>query len=64
MVTPKIGTEYVCGYCGTTLLVTKEGVGCLEDVICCSKPMSPRKSKKSAGRTVRKAAGRRRKAAR
>jgi Desulfoferrodoxin, N-terminal domain len=42
---PKKGTEYVCGVCGTTLLVTDEGVGLLEDVVCCEKPMKTRAKK-------------------
>ncbi|MCU0852762.1 MAG: hypothetical protein MUC90_05870 [Thermoplasmata archaeon] len=47
---PKKGTEFICGVCGTTLVVTEEGVGILEDVVCCEKPMdvvrgSPRKAK-------------------
>jgi hypothetical protein len=47
---PKKGTEFVCGVCGTTLVVTEEGVGILEDVVCCEKPMDvvrgrPKKAK-------------------
>lgn len=41
----KKGTEYVCGVCGTTLLVTEDGYGVLEDVVCCEKPMNVRVSK-------------------
>lgn len=41
----KKGTEYVCEVCGTTFLVTEEGVGLLEDVVCCERPMQPRASK-------------------
>ncbi len=41
----KKGTEYVCGVCGTTLLVTEDGFGVLEDVVCCEKPMKVRASK-------------------
>lgn len=45
-----VGTEYVCGVCGTTLVVTESGVGCLDEIVCCSAPMkskSPRKTKSS-----------------
>jgi hypothetical protein len=42
---PKKGTEFVCGVCGTTLVVTEEGVGILEDVVCCEKPMEVKKSR-------------------
>lgn len=45
MVGPKKGTEYVCEVCGTTLLVTEEGIGILEDVVCCEKPMAARQTK-------------------
>ncbi|OGS56384.1 MAG: hypothetical protein A3K60_08590 [Euryarchaeota archaeon RBG_19FT_COMBO_56_21] len=47
---PKKGTEYVCDVCGTTLLVTEDGIGILDDVVCCEKPMKTRtkKSKKKA----------------
>ncbi|HEX7393199.1 MAG TPA: hypothetical protein VF374_09685 [Thermoplasmata archaeon] len=41
----KRGTEYVCEVCGTTLLVTEEGVGLLEDVVCCERPMESHASK-------------------
>ena len=44
MPNPKKGTEYVCQVCGTTLLVTEEGIGILEDVVCCEKPMTSRRS--------------------
>lgn len=59
MVPPKKGTEYVCEVCGTTLLVTEEGIGILEDVVCCEKPMStrmskPRKSVKAKRKTTKK----------
>ncbi len=43
MANPKKGTEYVCEVCGTTLLVTEDGFGILEDVVCCEKPMVSRK---------------------
>ncbi|HEX9909066.1 MAG TPA: hypothetical protein VGB78_11495 [Thermoplasmata archaeon] len=39
MVKAKKGSEYVCEVCGTTLLVTEEGVGILEDIVCCERPM-------------------------
>lgn len=42
---PKKGTEFVCGVCGTTLVVTEEGVGILEDVVCCEKPMEIKRSR-------------------
>lgn len=47
----KKGTEFVCEVCGTTLAVTADGVGVLEDVVCCERPMEKRKArpkKKSA----------------
>ena len=40
MVAAKKGTAYVCGVCGTTLIVTEEGVGMLEDIVCCEAPMA------------------------
>ncbi len=48
----KKGTEYICGVCGSTLLVSDEGYGVLEDVVCCEKPMrvktaKPRKNTKA-----------------
>jgi len=45
MPSAKKGTEYVCEVCGTTLLVTEQGIGILEDVVCCEKPMKPRVKK-------------------
>lgn len=45
MVNTKKGTEYVCEVCGTTLLVTEGGFGILEDVVCCERPMTSRKSR-------------------
>lgn len=45
MVRPRKGAEFVCEVCGTTLLVTDEGVGTLEDVVCCEKPMASRRAK-------------------
>ncbi len=39
MVKPKKGARYVCGVCGTTLIVSEEGYGILEDVVCCERPM-------------------------
>lgn len=42
---PKKGTEFICGVCGTTLAVTEEGIGILEDVVCCEKPMEVRRSR-------------------
>ena len=55
----KRGTEYVCEVCGTTLLVTEEGVGLLEDVVCCERPMEshaskPKKKKAKAKKKVAK----------
>jgi hypothetical protein len=41
----KKGTEYICGVCGTTLIVSEEGYGVLEDVVCCEKPMETRTTK-------------------
>jgi len=41
----KKGTEYVCDVCGTTLVVTEDGIGILEDVVCCAKPMKVRAGK-------------------
>ena len=31
--------EYECEICGTTFVASKKGVECMEDVICCGKPM-------------------------
>jgi hypothetical protein len=42
---PKKGTEFVCEVCGTTLVVTEEGVGLLENMICCERPMESRRIK-------------------
>jgi len=47
MANPKVGTKYECGYCGTTLLVTREGLGCVEDIVCCEKPMTVKKPVRS-----------------
>jgi hypothetical protein len=54
----KKGTEFVCEVCGTTLAVTEEGVGLLEDVVCCERPMEPRvsKPKKKNAKAKKKAA--------
>ena len=56
MATPKKGTEYICGVCGTTLVVTEEGYGILEDVVCCEKPMEARtaRPKRKAKKTAKK----------
>ena len=48
----KKGLEYVCEVCGTTLLVTDAGIGILEDVVCCAKPMKARAKK--AGKAKKK----------
>lgn len=45
METPKKGTEYVCGMCGTTLVVTEEGLGIMEDIVCCERPTKTRQSR-------------------
>lgn len=42
---PRKGTEFVCEVCGTTLVVTNEGVGLLENIVCCERPMESRKIK-------------------
>jgi hypothetical protein len=42
------GTEYVCGVCGTRLLVTECGDGILEELICCEAPMEQRVAKRKA----------------
>jgi hypothetical protein len=42
---PKKGTEFVCEVCGTTLVVTEEGVGLLENIVCCERPMESRRIK-------------------
>lgn len=61
MAEPKRGTEYVCEVCGTTLVVTEEGVGILEDIVCCEKPMRTKatKPRKTAGKKAKKAAKKR-----
>lgn len=51
MASAKIGTRYECGYCGTTLVVTKEGLGYIEDLVCCEKPMTVKKPARSAKKT-------------
>ena len=56
----KKGTEYVCGLCGTTLLVTEEGDGYLETVICCDAPMKT-KSARAKGKAKPKKAAKRKK---
>lgn len=50
MAKAKKGTTFVCGVCGTTLVVTEEGLGIMEDIVCCETPMECRatKSKKKA----------------
>lgn len=51
----KKSMEYVCEVCGTTLLVTEQGIGILEDVVCCEKPMKHRvKKAKKAHKSKRK----------
>lgn len=49
--------EYECGVCGTTFIASEKGVQCMEDMICCGKPMkrvsgtgSRPKAKKAAKR--------------
>lgn len=52
------GIEYVCGVCGTTVVVTDEGMGIMEDIVCCEKPMKAKapgvkkrsKTKKRSGK--------------
>jgi hypothetical protein len=54
----KKGTTYVCGVCGTTLLVTEDGVGILEDIVCCGSPMEceyPARMKATKRKTKKKA---------
>lgn len=46
----KEGNEYVCGVCGTSLLVTECGTGYLEDIICCAKPMEAKATKHKKGK--------------
>jgi len=48
------GDAYVCGVCGLAVTVD-ETCGCVDvcDIICCGKPMKPRK--KAAGATKAKA---------
>jgi hypothetical protein len=60
MTNPKKGTEYVCEVCGTTLLVTEGGIGILEDVVCCEKPMPSRKAKPKK-KAKKKTAGKKKK---
>jgi len=50
------GTQYVCGVCGTTMVVTDAGCGMLEDVVCCEMPMVVRvaKTKKAKARPKKK----------
>lgn len=53
------GEEYVCGVCGTTLLVTDMGFGVLEDVVCCDVPMvvrvaEPKKKTKAKKKAKKK----------
>ncbi len=56
----KKGTEYVCGSCGTTLLIVEGGGGCLEELVCCEMPMTkrqavkPRATKKASKKTVKR----------
>jgi len=45
MAKAKKGTEFVCRVCGTTLVVTEEGLGIMEDIVCCETPMECRVTK-------------------
>lgn len=55
MARPKKGTEFVCEVCGTTLMVTEEGFGVLEDIVCCERPMTVQAKKgKKTKRGARK----------
>lgn len=58
MAQPRKGTEYVCGVCGTTLIVSEEGLGILEDIVCCERPMAarPAKPKKKTSKKPKKKA--------
>lgn len=57
----KKGTEYICEVCGTTLLVTEDGVGLLEDVVCCERPMQSRKAKTKKAKPKKKPAKKKKK---
>lgn len=39
--------EYECEVCGTTFVASAKGVECMEDVICCGKPMKRVRSTRS-----------------
>jgi hypothetical protein len=59
MAKAKKGTEFVCGVCGTTLVVTEEGLGIMEDIVCCETPMEcrvtkPKKKVKSKAKPKKK----------
>jgi len=59
MAKAKKGTEFVCGVCGTTLVVTEEGLGIMEDIVCCETPMEchvtkPKKKAKSKAKPKKK----------
>jgi hypothetical protein len=49
----KKGDTYVCGVCGLAVTVD-EACGCMEvhDIICCGKPMKPRKAKMAAAKAA------------
>lgn len=61
MAKPRKGTEYVCEVCGTTLLVTEEGIGILEDVVCCERPMSSMRRKPKKTKAKKKPAKKKKK---
>ena len=39
--------EYECEICGTTFVASPKGVECMEDIVCCGKPMKRVKSTRS-----------------
>jgi len=51
----------VCEVCGTTILLTEGGIGILEDVVCCEKPMTSRKARPKKKAKAKKKPARKRK---
>jgi hypothetical protein len=53
-------TEYVCGVCGTRLLLLESGEGWVENLVCCEVPMKTKVSRKTKAKPKKKAKGKKR----
>lgn len=41
----KKGTAFICEHCGTELVISKEGSGVLEKIVCCGTPTKVKEGK-------------------